>query len=223
MDLFELTLIRQGGVLMYPLLVVSIIGFVLFAERTLFLHKRHIGSEVFLNGIKNLVRKRRIVEALTLCEDTPGPIANIVKAALLQWERGSEAIRGAIQSAALVEVPTLERRIGTIAAIARIAPLLGFLGTVVGAMQALYFLEQARGESALFTQYLAQALISTAAGIAIAVMATLAHHFLYGRVRALTHEFEWVGHEIHQFLLYEQTQESSLTEPEPQPQSEVDA
>ncbi len=212
MDLFELTLIRQGGALMYPLLIVSIIGFVLFAERTLFLHKRHIGSEVFLNGIKNLVRKRRIVEALTLCEDTPGPIANIVKAALLQWERGSEAIRGAIQSAALVEVPTLERRIGTIAAIARIAPLLGFLGTVVGALQALYFLEQARGESAMFTQYLAQALISSAAGIAIAVMATLAHHFLYGRVRALTHEFEWVGHEIHQFLMHEQTHEGSLVD-----------
>jgi biopolymer transport protein ExbB len=195
--------------MMYPLLIVSIIGFVLFAERTLFLHKRHIGSEVFLNGIKNLVRKRRIVEALTLCEDTPGPIANMVKAALLQWERSSDTIRGAIQSAALVEVPTLERRIGTIAAIARVAPLLGFLGTVVGAMQALYFLEQARGESALFTQYLAQALISTAVGIAIAVMATLAHHFLYGRVRALTHEFEWVGHEIHQFLLYQQTQDGS--------------
>jgi biopolymer transport protein ExbB len=222
MDLFELTLIRQGGVLMYPLLIISIIGFVLFAERTLFLHKRHIGSEVFLNGIKNLVRKRRIVEALTLCEDTPGPIANIVKAALLQWERGAEAIRGAIQSAALVEVPTLERRIGTIAAIARIAPLLGFLGTVVGALQALHFLEQARGESALFTQYLAQALISTAAGIAIAVMATLAHHFLYGRVRALTHEFEWVGHEIHQFLMHEQTQEGSLAMADAVPPAEAE-
>jgi biopolymer transport protein ExbB len=215
MDFFEFTLIRQGGVLMYPLLIISMIGFILFAERTLFLHKRHIGSEDFLNGIKNLVRKRRIIEALTLCEDTPGPIANIVKAALLQWQSGSDVIRGVIQSAALVEVPRLERRIGTIAAIARIAPLLGFLGTVVGALQALYHLEQARGESSFLTQHLAEALISTAVGIAIAVMATLAHHFLYGRVRALTHEFEWVGHEIHQFLLHEQTGEITAEESSP--------
>ncbi len=185
---------------MYPLLILSLIGFVVFIERTMFLHKGHIGASDFVSGIKNLVRKQRLVEALTLCEDTPGPLPNIVKSALLQYGQARERVYEAIQGAALVEIPVLERRIGTIAMIARVAPLLGFLGTLVGGLQALYFLDAARGDSAVFTQYLAQALLTSTMGIGIAIMATLAHHFLYGRVRALTHEFEWVGHEMYQFL-----------------------
>jgi len=185
---------------MYPLLFVSLLGFVLFIERALFLHKGQIGTEDFLSGIKNLVGKKRLVEALTLCEDTPGPMARIVKSALLHYGESSASIRTAIQSAAIIEIPVLERRIGTIAALARAAPLLGFLGTVIAALQALYQLEASSGNSGEFSRLLAEALITSASGLAIAVMATLAHHFLCGRVRALVHDFEWVGHNIHEFL-----------------------
>ncbi len=200
MEYFQNTFILQGGPVMYPLLFVSILGFVMFVERALFLHKGQIGTQDFLSGIKNLVGKKRLVEALTLCEDTPGPMARIVKSALLHFGESSEQIRLAIQSAAIVEIPVLERRIGTIAALARIAPLLGFLGTLIAAVQALYALEASNGDSGTFSQLLAQALITSATGLAIGVMATLAHHFLYGRVRALVHDFEWVGHSIHEFL-----------------------
>lgn len=185
---------------MYPLLFVSLLGFVLFIERSLYLHKGQIGTQDFLSGIKNLVRKKRLVEALTLCEDTPGPMARIVKSALLHYGESRESIRSAIQSAAIVEIPTLERRIGTIAALARVAPLLGFLGTLITALQALYALESFNGDSGVLSKLLAQALITSATGLAIAVMAMLAYHFLSGRVRALVHDFEWVGHDIHEFL-----------------------
>lgn len=200
MEYFQNTFILQGGPVMYPLLFVSVLGFVVFIERAMFLHKGQIGTDDFLSGIKNLIRKKRLVEALTLCEDTPGPLARIVKSALLQYGATREQIRSAIQSAALVEIPMLERRIGTIAAIARIAPMLGFLGTLIAALQALYQLEAANGDSGEFSRLLAEALITSAVGLAIAVMATLAHHFLYGRVRALVHDFEWVGHNIYEFL-----------------------
>jgi Biopolymer transport proteins len=201
MELFNSNFIFQGGPIMYPLLLVSVIGFGLFIERTLYLHKGHIETRDFLAGIKNLVGKERLMEALTLCEDTPGPLPRIVKAALLNYGAAKEDIRGAIQSAALVEIPMLERRIGTIAALARVAPLLGFLGTLISVLQALYFLEVANADSEAFSQMLAEALITSAAGLAIAVMALLAHQFLYGRVRALVHDFEYVGHEIYQFLI----------------------
>ena len=85
MDYLQQTFILQGGPVMYPLLFVSVLGFVLFIERALFLHKGQIGTEDFLSGIKNLVGKKRLVEALTLCEDTPGPMARIVKSALLHY------------------------------------------------------------------------------------------------------------------------------------------
>ncbi len=200
MEYFQNNFILQGGPVMYPLLFVSLLGFVLFIERSLYLHKGQIGTEDFLSGIKNLVRKQRLVEALTLCEDTPGPMARIVKSALLHYGESRESIRSAIQSAAIVEIPTLERRIGTIAALARVAPLLGFLGTMIAALQALYSLESFNGDSGLLSRLLAEALITSASGLAIAVMAMLAYHFLNGRVRALVHDFEWVGHDIHEFL-----------------------
>lgn len=200
MDYFQDNFISQGGPVMYPLLFISLLGFLLFIERSLFLHKGQIGTQDFLSGIKNLVRKKRLVEALTLCEDTPGPMARIMKSALLNYGKSRETIRSAIQSAAIVEIPTLERRIGTIAALARVAPLLGFLGTIIAALQALYLLESFNGDSGVLGRLLAEALITSASGLAISVMAMLAYHFLSGRVRALVHDFEWVGHDIHEFL-----------------------
>ena len=212
MDYFQDNFISQGGPVMYPLLFISLLGFVLFIERSLFLHKGQIGTQDFLSGIKNLVRKKRLVEALTLCEDTPGPMARIMKSALLNYGKSRETIRSAIQSAAIVEIPTLERRIGTIAALARVAPLLGFLGTLIAALQALYLLESFNGDSGVLSRLLAEALITSATGLAISVMAMLAYHFLSGRVRALVHDFEWVGHDIHEFLSTQSNAEESTHE-----------
>ena len=212
MDYFQDNFILQGGPVMYPLLFISLLGFVLFVERSLFLHKGQIGTQDFLSGIKNLVRKKRLVEALTLCEDTPGPMARIMKSALLNYGESRETIRSAIQSAAIVEIPTLERRIGTIAALARVAPLLGFLGTLIAALQALYLLESFNGDSGVLSRLLAEALITSASGLAISVMAMLAYHFLSGRVRALVHDFEWVGHDIHEFLSTQSDAEESTHE-----------
>jgi len=203
MQYIEHNFILQGGPVMYPLLLVSLIGFVIFIERTLFLHKGQIGTEDFLGGIKNLVHKRRLVEALALCEDTPGPLARIVKSALLHYSESKAGIRAAIEGAAIVEIPVLERRIGTLATLARVAPMLGFLGTLISSLQALYLLEAANADSGEFSHLLAEALITSATGLAIAVMAVLAHHFLLGRVRALVHDLEWVGHDIFEFLVAE--------------------
>lgn len=212
MSYLQDTFIFQGGPVMYPLLLVSVLCLMLFIERALFLHKGQVGSEDFLSGIKNLVRKKRLVEALTLCEDTPGPMARIVKSALLHYEETSEHIRAAIQAAAIIEVPLLERRIGTLAALARIAPLLGFLGTLIAALQVLYQLESLNSNSSEFSRLLAEALISSAFGVAVGILATLAHHFLFGRVRALVHDFEWAGHTLYELLTVGDTVENSSDE-----------
>ena len=192
---------------MYPLLVVSVICLMIFIERALFLHKGQVGSDDFISGIKNLVHKKRLVEALTLCEDTPGPMARIVKSALLHYKEPGDRIRSAIQAAAIMEIPLLERRIGTLAALARIAPLLGFLGTIIAALLALYQLEALNSNSSEFSRLLAEALISSAFGIAIGILASLAHHFLFGRVRALVHDFEWAGHTLYEILTVGDTDE----------------
>ncbi|HKJ90429.1 MAG TPA: MotA/TolQ/ExbB proton channel family protein, partial [Oceanipulchritudo sp.] len=135
METFDLTLIEQGGPVMWVLIAVSLFGFILFVERTLFLHRGQIRTAQFLDGMRNLLRKGRRLEALTLCEDMPGPIPGIVKGVLLQAGSSEGRMRMAAEEAALVKIPILERRIGALAAISRIAPLLGLLGTVLGMIE----------------------------------------------------------------------------------------
>ncbi len=204
---FNLSLFQQGGPMMWVLLAVSLFGFIVFIERTLFLHRGQIRTSQFLDGIRNLVKKGRRLEALTLCEDMPGPIPGIVKAVLMKADAGEAELRHAAEEAALVEIPILERRIGAISSIARISPLLGLLGTVLGMIQA-FFGVSLSGTTAyptfgLLLGGVGQALLSTAFGLMIAVMAHIAHHFLHGRVRALVHDMEYTGHELIQFLLHE--------------------
>ncbi len=210
MNVFDFSLFEKAGPIMWLLLLLSIIGLILFIERTLYLHRSQIRSTEFLSGIKNILRKRRLVEALTVCEETPGPVASVVKAGLLHHEEDEAKMRFAIQEAALVEIPAMERRIGSITAIAHVAPLLGLLGTVLGLINAFSLLqaEGAYAHAGMLAGGVWQALLTTAAGLAVAVPAYLAQHFLYGRVRALAHDMEWVGNEIMQFLLKDLDEEA---------------
>lgn len=200
--MIDFSLLERGGPVMWVLFGLSLLGLLIFIERMLFFHRNQIRSTEFVDGIKNIVRRRRLLEALTVCEETPGPAAGMVKAALLHHEEDAEQLRFAVQEAALAEVPTLERRIGTLAAIAQCAPVLGLLGTVLGIMQIFQRMEAEAGYIAptLLSGGFWEALLTTAAGLAIAVPAFLGHHFLRGRVRVLVRDMEWVGNEMMQFL-----------------------
>src|SRR5262245_23081162 len=129
---FDFTLLAKGGPMMWVLLGLAFLGAMLFLERFLYLHRGQIKAKAFIDGIKGVLAKRRLVEALTLCEETPGPVAAVVKAALLHADDSADAMRFHVQEAAVVELPALERRLNSIAAIAQVAPLVGLLGTVLG-------------------------------------------------------------------------------------------
>lgn len=188
---------------MWVLLLMSLVGFLVFVERALYLHRGQIRSSEFIAGIKNAVRKQRLVEALTLCEETPGPLPNLVKASLLHFEEDEGKIRYEIQEAALVEVPGLEKRLGALSALAKAAPLVGLLGTVIGLAQTFYEMQAAGNysDATLLAQGMWQALLTTAWGLAVAVLAFLGHHFLHGRVRALVMDMEWAGNEMLKFIV----------------------
>jgi biopolymer transport protein ExbB len=200
----DLHLFAQGGPMIGLLLGLGILAFVLFVERVLYLHRGHIRSTAFLDGIKNILAKGRLVEALTVCEETPGPVAAVVKAALLHAEDDADQMRFYVQEAAVVELPALERRLGAIAAIAQVAPLVGLLGTVLGLISTYRAFEHGDYVTASALSHgLWQALLSTAGGLMLAIPAHLAHHFLSGRVRAIVRDMEWAGNEIMKYLLTE--------------------
>ncbi len=186
--------------MMWVLLALGLLTVLLALERVLFLHRGQIRATTFLEGIKNILAKRRLVEALTVCEETPGPVAAVVKAALLHAEADVAAMRFHVQEAAIVELPALERRLGSIATIAQVAPMVGLLGTVLGmATTFLAFEKDYMSASALATG-MWQALLCTAGGLMLALPAHVAHHFLSGRVRSIVRDVEWAGNEIMRYL-----------------------
>lgn len=186
--------------MMWLLLALGLLTVLLALERVLFLHRGQIRATTFLEGIKNILAKRRLVEALTVCEETPGPVAAVVKAALLHAEADVATMRFHVQEAAIVELPALERRLGSIATIAQVAPMVGLLGTVLGmATTFLAFEKDYMSASALATG-MWQALLCTAGGLMLALPAHVAHHFLSGRVRSIVRDVEWAGNEIMRYL-----------------------
>jgi len=202
---FDFTLFARGGPMMWVLLALGLLGTTFFIERALYLHRGQIRAKAFVDGIKNILVKRRLVEALTVCEETPGPVAAVVKAALLHADDPPDAMRFHVQEAAVIELPALERRIGAIAAIAQVAPLTGLLGTIIGMVTTFAAFDQG-GPYAMSHTLAAgmwQALLATAGGLMLAIPAHLAYHFLSGRVRAIVRDVEWSGNEIMKYLLTE--------------------
>jgi biopolymer transport protein ExbB len=202
---FDLSLFARGGPVMWVLLGLALLGLMLFIERSLYLHRGQIRAKAFVDGIKNTLAKRRLVEALTLCEETPGPVAAVVKAALLHANDSADQMRFHVQEAGIVELPALERRLGSIAAIAQVAPLVGLLGTVLGMIGTFAAFEKG-GNYAMAGALSAgmwQALLTAAASLMLAIPAHLAYHFLSGRVRAIVRDVEWSGNEIMKYLLTE--------------------
>lgn len=203
MSLFSFSLMSKGGPMMWVLLCLGIVALVFFIERTLYLHRGQIPAKAFVDGIKNILDKRRIVEALTVCEETPGPVAAVVKSALLHAHGDENRLRYAVQEAAVVELPALERRLGSIAAIAQIAPLVGLLGTVLGFITTFIAFERDYATASALSQGMWMALLSTAGSLLLAIPARLAHHFLLSRVRSVVRDMEWSANEIMQYLLTE--------------------
>src|SRR5688572_9920848 len=120
MNAFSYSVFAKGGPVMWLLVLLGLVALIIFVERTLFLHRAQIRSTEFLNGIKNLLQKDRLMEALTLCEETPGPVAKLVKAGLRHATEDEGAMRFAVQEAAVAELPVLERRISALGAVAQV-------------------------------------------------------------------------------------------------------
>jgi biopolymer transport protein ExbB len=192
------TLLRDGGPMIWLILLASAVAIMVFIERVLHFHRAQINSMEFLNGVRNVLRRENVVEALSICDATPGPVARLVKVAILSRERGRDGVREALEEAGLVEVPPLEEKLNLLATIAQIAPLMGLLGTALGFIQ-IFSALQAKGSQAhieTFASGIWQALISTAAGLALAIVCYTAYNYLVSRKDAIVLDMEKAATEI---------------------------
>jgi len=188
-------LIQKGGPLMYLIVLCSIVALAVVIERLYHLHRAKIDSDKFMESISNTVKRNRIMDAVDLCEKTPGPIAHIIKAGILKHDRSRHEIKEAIEDAGIYEVPRLEKNLGALATIAHISPLLGLLGTVTGMVRAFQIIqEKATSLHPVSPGDLAggiwEALITTCAGLIVAIPTFVAYNYLVSRVKSFILEME---------------------------------
>ena len=180
-------IIQQGGPVMWPIMLCSIVVMAISIERFFTLRKTQIDTRDFMDTIRTVLRQNRVQEALDICEEAEGPIVRIVKAGLLKHKRSKEDIREAIEDAGRLEVPTLERRLSSLATCASVAPLLGLLGTVQGMIVCFAQIQYKKGQvnPADLADGMANALITTAAGLVIAIPALVVYNYFVSRVDSL--------------------------------------
>ncbi|HSU56198.1 MAG TPA: MotA/TolQ/ExbB proton channel family protein [Candidatus Dormibacteraeota bacterium] len=191
-------LIKNGGPVLWLLLFTSAVAVSVFIERFLHCHRAQINSLEFLNGVRTVLKRDNVVEALSICDATPGPVARLVKTAILNRDHGRERVREALEEAGLAEVPRLEEKLNLLATIAQLAPLLGLLGTVVGFINT-FILMQKEALNAHFgdlSNGIWQALICAAAGLAVAIPAHAAYNYLVSRVNSIVLDMERAATEI---------------------------
>ena len=199
---------------MWPLLVCSIAAAVLFFERVFHLHRAQIKPEDFLNGIYTIVNRGNTAEAVSICDQTPGPVAQMVRTALLHSNEPPGELKQTITKAGLGEVPRLEKNLGGLLTIAQITPLLGLMGTVIGLIRVFMAMEQ-NAPLAEITDVSAgiwQALVTTAVGIGVSIPAYAGYNFLLSRVENITLNMEHAAEEIYRFLVYERSSGQSADE-----------
>lgn len=192
------SLLLRGGPIIWIIFLVSAAGVAIFIERLLHYHRAQINSAEFLNGVRNVLKRDNIVEAISICEATPGPVPRLVKTAILNRERGRDGVRDSLEEAGLIEVPRLEEKLGLLATIAQIAPLLGLLGTVLGFMRIFRTLESEGvfAHAGLLSRGIWEALICTGAGLAVAIPAYAGYNYLVSRVNSIVLEMEKASTEI---------------------------
>lgn len=191
-------LITQGGMMIWVLIAASTVAILVFIERLLLYHRAQINSMEFLSGVRNVMKRDNVVEALSICDATPGPVARLVKVAILNRERGRDGVRESLEEAGLMEVPRLEEKLNVLATLAQIAPLLGLLGTILGFMQIFNALQMAgtQANMEMLAGGVWKALISTGGGIAVAIPCYAAYNYLVGRVNSIVLDMEKAASEI---------------------------
>jgi len=187
--------IQKGGPIMYVIIGCSIIALTIVVERLLHLYMARANTKPFMQGVTNALRKNRIKESIDLCTQASGPLATILKAGILRHDRSRVEIKEAIEDAGLHEIPKLEKNIHVLATIAHISPLLGLLGTVLGMVKAFQVIQEKA--TALYPVNPAdlaggiwQALITTVAGLAVAIPTFVAYNFLVRRVESIVLDME---------------------------------
>jgi biopolymer transport protein ExbB len=181
-----------GGWVMIPLVLLSILTIYLLVERWITIRQASSNPDAITDRVREYVRNGDVDGAITYCERKDVPITRILQQGLERLGRPISEIQDAVQAAGKHETFALEKRTNLLASIAGIAPMLGFFGTVVGMIRAFQEIQNLQGNvnPSVLAGGIWEALVTTAAGLLVGILALFSYNFLIGRIRRLTNDME---------------------------------
>lgn len=190
LSVFDLAV--KGGWIMLILLVLSIIAIYIFVERWLVIKKANKEDKNFMDEIKTLIHQGRISEASTLCRMKDTPTARMIEKGISRLGKPLNDINAAIENVGNLEVSRLEKNLTGLATIAGAAPMLGFLGTVMGMVRAFYDMANAGNniDIQLLSSGIYQAMITTVGGLIVGIIAYIGYNVLVARVDRVIFKLE---------------------------------
>lgn len=190
MSFFEI--LMQGGVLMVPLFILSVLAIYVIAERWRTLENSKMDVPAMLNNIESLLKSGSQQRAIQYCEEFDKPLAHILKAGIRRLGRPIRDIEESIRNAGKKEIYYLEKRMNWLATIAGVAPLIGFTGTVTGMIRAFMDIQSLQGNvnPSVLAGGIWEALITTAAGLIVGIIAFGFYNYLLGKINRMIFELE---------------------------------
>ena len=176
-------LFQDGGWAMYPLLLLLIIGIAVAIERLYNLSRAAINAQDFFKSLEEAIKSGGPDQAAQLCSETPGPVASVIHAGLLRIDRGLDHVEKAVDNSGAVEMAFLERGMVWLSTVANLAPMIGFLGTVSGMINAFQAIKEAGDvEPSMVAGGISEALITTAAGLIVGILIQFCYNFFASRI-----------------------------------------
>jgi biopolymer transport protein ExbB len=190
LNLFSLA--TKGGVVMIPLLILSIIAIYIFIERYLAISKASKEEANFMNNIRDFIHDGRIDSAKSLCRNNASPLARMISKGITRIGRPLNDINAAIENVGKLEVSKLEKNIAFLSTVAGAAPMLGFLGTVIGMVRAFYNMSMAGNniDISLLAGGIYEAMITTIAGLIVGIIGYICYNILVARIEKVVFMLE---------------------------------
>lgn len=193
-----ISIFLKGGFIMWPILLCSIIGLTVIIDRYIVLRKAKINIPAFMVRIRGLIKKKDISGAISYCMEEKSPVANIIRKGLKKYRLGHERVKESIENAGRQEISKLEKGLSVLATVAGIAPLLGFLGTVTGMIQAFMTIEDLAGAAnpSDLAGGIWEALTTTAFGLIVGIPALAFYNYFLSAVKKTVGEMETVANDV---------------------------
>lgn len=190
MNLFEMAV--NGGWLMIPIVLLLFIAIAIFIERTLVINKAAKEDDSFMHRIKDYIHEGKIQSAINLCKQTNTPYSRMVEKGISRLGRPMNDIQVAVENVGTIEIAKLEKGFPWVATTAAAAPMIGFLGTVTGMIQAFFDMANAGSDVSisLLSGGIYQALVTTVAGLIVGIIALLGYNYLVSRVNGVVAKME---------------------------------